>query len=574
VGAIHLRIAEWFQTLSPKQQKSIPYLLLTGAVLAAYANVYHNAFVWDDMTLVVNNASLRQWKSLPDLLDKTTVGPYYRPVQALLYFFIYQIFGLSQAAFHGANVLLQAGNTCLMYRLGCRLGFYRRASFVAALLWGIHPLWIEAVAVVAGTSDLLAGLFCMTGLLVLLPDFTRRKTGLAVALFLLALGSKESAVVFPALVTFTLFLVSRQRLQCATYLRTGPLWLLAAAYITGWLMCPALNNFESFVDQNAVYVDLYKHSFVNRLLTSLATLPVYLSLMITPAPLHMAWWDFPIYTTVWNWQVMAGAAIVAAALMQIVWQCERLRRNKNSGKAGMVGLPLSWGLLWFAAALSPDTGILKPVDGFLFEHWIYLPAIGLFLGVSQTAAVWMDKIRIKKYSRKASMIASVLVVFATLVLGTKTYLQNKILYDRGSMFENILKYYPGSVWAHDNLATFYFEQKAYEKAAEQWRQMEALDYMRYITKSHALYIHNALAFIYLNIISDKSESGLSLPEIIHALPSSTHIPEAIKELEAVRELDPNNARVDELLAEIYYYLGEKDKGDYYKAEAEKISVSK
>ena len=63
-----------------------------------------------------------------------------------------------------------------------------------------------------------------------------------------------------------------------------------------------------------------------------------------------------------------------------------------------------------------------------------------------------------------------------------------------------------------------------------------------------------------------------MSEIIRALPSSTHIPEAIEELNMMLKLKPNESSPNEILAEIYYYLGEKDKGDYYKAMAEKNSL--
>jgi len=553
-----MRITNRLQSLPPKQKAQLPYLVLMLSVFAAYASVYQNGFVWDDMTLIVGNDNLRHWGNFPRLLEKLTLGPYYRPVQGIFYFFIYQVFGLSAAAFHFMNILLQAVNTCLVYRLGCRLGFLKRAAFAAALMWGMHPLWIEAVAVAAGTADLLVVFFFMTGLLVLLPDFKPRKIWLASLFFILALGSKESAIVFPALATFTFFLVSRERLKAAAYLRTWPLWLIGTAYTIGWVMCPALNNFASYVSQNDVYVETYKHVFINRVFTSLATLPDYFRLMFTPADLHVAWWDFPIFTTLWNWQVITGAAIVTAALVQIA----RARGKKD--------LPLTWGLLWFAAALSPYTGIFKPVDGFLFEHWIYIPAIGFFLGLSQTAAVRLEALRLKKMP----VIAAGLVVLAALLFGTKTFTQTELLHDQGTMFENIIKYDPESAWARDNLATFYFDHDQFEKAAAQWHALEGLDYSPFISKDRMLYIHNALAFIYLNIMSDKNKTGVSYQEMIDALPSSTHIAEAIEELKTVQELAPDACCASQFLAGIYYYQGNKDKGDYYKALAEKILPQK
>ena len=74
-------------------------------------------------------------------------------------------------------------------------------------------------------------------------------------------------------------------------------------------------------------------NIINRILTSLAvTLPVYLGFMLTPANLPLNF-NFPVFTTAGDWHVIAGAAIVAAALLQIIW---------GRGKRG---LPLSWGLL-------------------------------------------------------------------------------------------------------------------------------------------------------------------------------------------------------------------------------------
>ena len=81
--------------------------------------------------------------------------------------------------------------------------------------------------------------------------------------------------------------------------------------------------------------------------------------------------------------------------------------------------------LVFAAALSPYTGILKPIDERNAEHWVYLPAIGLFLGASHAMTTWMDAL----HSKKARVVAASLMVLATLVLGVKTHVQNEILYN-------------------------------------------------------------------------------------------------------------------------------------------------
>ena len=519
------------------------YGALCLAVVAAYSNVSQNAFVWDDFHLIVNNSSLRHWNGLSDILTKNTLGPYYRPVQGLLYFFIYQIFGLSLAAFHAVNVVLQAANSCLMYNLGCRLGFNLRASFAAALLWGVHPLWIEVVAIVSGTSDLLAGFFCLAGLLVLLPDFKPRNVWLSIPFFILALGSKESAVVFPALASFTLFLVSRERLQPVTYFRTWPLWLLAAGYIAGLLLCPALiNSLPSYMYQDSAYVELYKHNII-RILTSLATLPTYLGLMMTPANVHMAW-EFPVFTTVRDWQVIGGGLIVFTALLQII-------RGRE--------LSLTWGLLWFAAALSPYTGIVKPVDGQLFEHWIYLSAAGLFLGVSQAVATRVG-------NKKAKLVAAGLVALAALVLGVRTYLQNEILRTENTLYENVLEYNPRSGWAHYVLGQSSLDQRDYDQAIGHFQYM--IDHPDGNAKIPPFDIHWKLVMAWLHIPPAK-EGAFRLET--GTLQSCQRLPEVVVELGKVLQDNPDYYWAHQVLAAIYRYQGNNQMAVFHLKRAEEIS---
>jgi hypothetical protein len=50
-----LWISGWFQALPPWQRQMAPYLLLALAIFAAYSNVYHNAFLYDDKTLITDN---------------------------------------------------------------------------------------------------------------------------------------------------------------------------------------------------------------------------------------------------------------------------------------------------------------------------------------------------------------------------------------------------------------------------------------------------------------------------------------------------------------------------------------
>src|SRR5580704_18296062 len=86
------------------------YVGLISAVAAAYANVYHNAFLYDDYVLILHNQFLRSWSNASTLFvtplfaGGMSVGSYYRPLQTILYMAAFQIAGPSPLAFHLLNV--------------------------------------------------------------------------------------------------------------------------------------------------------------------------------------------------------------------------------------------------------------------------------------------------------------------------------------------------------------------------------------------------------------------------------------------------------------------------------------
>jgi tetratricopeptide (TPR) repeat protein len=539
-------IMRWFRALSPRQQAAAPCLFLAAAVFAVYANIYRNTFINDDLRLIVHNSFLQDWRRLPDLLTNIieagagSEGFFYRPLQMLLYFFLYQAFGPSTAAFHVLNVALHALNAGLVYRLGCRLGLRRAASFAAALLWAVHPLHTEAVTYMSATADPLFSLFCLLGILVLLPDFAPRKFWPASLLFVLALGSKEAAVVFPALATITLFLVSKERLRFSAYLKTWPLWLLAALYVAIELLYRhQAGNIVMYDHMDALYLQSYEHDIVNRLLTALATLPVYFGLILWPTGMHLER-VFAIFTGLGSWQVMAGAVMVAGVVLQILW-----------GQARR-GLFLSWGLLWFAAAQSPNTGILLPVNALVSEHWMYLPTIGLFLGAAQTVAAWLDSLK----SKKAAIFAAGLVALAALSLGAKTYFQNRAWHDPVAYYENIVSSGENSGRAYANLGKNYWARGEFEKAIKYQRL--AVAYFSVQPSPKLSFMHFNLALMYLGIRPGDENSVVTAEDLRRALPLSDRLPEAIEEMKKAHELNPDFYWINEFLAVIHDY--QKNKG--------------
>ena len=233
-----------------------PYIVLVLAVCLAYSNVYGNQFLLDDEFLILKNRFLQSSKYLrPLLLSCSTAGSggadtFYRPLQGLVYFVLYQLNGPSVFGFHLLNVLLHAANACLVFVLGRKLGFSKLATLAAALLWALHPVHVEAITYISATADPLYAFFCLLGLCFLLPSFSTWRMIAGCLCFVLALASKETAIIFPLLAMLCIMLTYKERLTHVSFYRTIPLWLIAGVYL--WLRMTWLhfNDFQFYKEPN------------------------------------------------------------------------------------------------------------------------------------------------------------------------------------------------------------------------------------------------------------------------------------------------------------------------------------
>jgi protein O-mannosyl-transferase len=144
----------------PSHIKKQTWLWLWG-VLAITALVYsgalgHQFLSWDDPQFLVNNFAVRDL-SLKNLrqIFVTTTESVYVPLTILSYALEYHFFKMSPMVYHFNNVLLHVAVTGLLFAFALLLGVSRRAAFLAALLFGIHPMHVESVAWITERKDVL-----------------------------------------------------------------------------------------------------------------------------------------------------------------------------------------------------------------------------------------------------------------------------------------------------------------------------------------------------------------------------------------------------------------------------------
>lgn len=177
-----------------------PLALALFAVAAAYSAAPLGGFVWDDVTLILEQRIVRELQPLSSYFDRMFFGgpagaptrAFYRPLVVLSFALDWRIWDGSPLGFHVTNVLLHLGCVGLVFGVARKWGARPRDAALAAALFGLLPRLSEAVAWISGRTDLLASIFVLSALWIHRPETGRR--WITAALLLLGLLSKEVAI--------------------------------------------------------------------------------------------------------------------------------------------------------------------------------------------------------------------------------------------------------------------------------------------------------------------------------------------------------------------------------------------
>lgn len=339
-------------------------LAVFAAAAAVFAPSCFFGYVQDDFNLLVHNPFLRHWGRLGDLLLSGYWQPWagasatvsiYRPVVSLSFFLQAQTLDRPWA-FHAANVLLHAGVSALLAST-LKRWLAPGAALLAALLFAVHPVNAEAVARVTSRPYLLCALFLLCAWRGI-EDGRARAAGLWYAL---ALGSLESAALFPA--AYALFVHWRRgpRALRAEAWTHAALWGVLAAYfalravlLPGALIAGGTPYFGS----TGTWVKLLT---LARFWTSCYLLPLATGTGVVLDAMRPFFPDAAPADPV-AMLLLAGWTAFFAAAVRAAWRRE------------------AWGFwtLWAGLFILPNSHLLFRYDTLGAARFLYLPAIGLF----------------------------------------------------------------------------------------------------------------------------------------------------------------------------------------------------
>ena len=184
--------------------------IVLALTFAVYSQTLRYQFVHDDRGQIVENPAVHSWHAVPsyftshvwEAFDPEEHGNYFRPLFLLWLRINDAVFGNRAGAWHLTTILTHLLTTFLVYLLVWRVGMGREVALLAALIFGLHPAHIEAIAWISGVTEPLLGVLLIASLLCYLQS--RRESGrvlkwqvISVVFFALALLEKETAVILP-----------------------------------------------------------------------------------------------------------------------------------------------------------------------------------------------------------------------------------------------------------------------------------------------------------------------------------------------------------------------------------------
>jgi len=336
-----------------------------GVVLAAaallYAPALRNGFTnWDDDRQVTANPLIRDLspEGIRRMFTTFTVS-LYQPLTSLTFALEYRFSGLDPRLYHTVNLLLHLANTLLVFAFLRSLVQATGIALVAAALFAVHPLQVEAVAWVSGRSILLSSLFYLGAMITYLAYMRSGRVhhlaGVWV-LFVLAILAKTSAATLP-LALWAIDLYSRRKDVRRVLAEKVP--FLAVSGVFGCIALVARSG-VSHVQDFAV-----RYPPAQRVCIVAYSVLWYPAKLLYPAGLA-AFHPFPASADGWLPWTFYAAPIVLVGLGLVVW----------FGRSSRV---LVFGSLFLLACLVLVVQVVPISELMVCDRYAYLPCMGLFL---------------------------------------------------------------------------------------------------------------------------------------------------------------------------------------------------
>jgi hypothetical protein len=544
----------------PRQFGSFPVILLLFSLgVLAYGQTVFYPFVHDDVVFIRENPRIADLNLkrifLSPSVDSTgssqaarrslpVINVYYRPLVELFYGLQYRFFYLHPAGYHFFNILFHIANSFLVYMIVRSMSAGKKGLATGtAILFLLHPAQTEAVACIAGMSNLLFAFLGLLSLYLYLRWRSRRETAvyiLSLMIFFLSLFAKEQAVVWPFLILLT------EACFPAAYENRPS---LRGAPIIGYLIV-LVGYFllrQAFLGQGGMPLIPLNGELSLRILSIPRTLLMYLGIIFVPHNLHYYRSLDVLMPNTMSWAVMPAVAL--AVFYIIRWTPPAYKRM------------LFWGCGWFLISLLPVLNIVPLINEYSLiltaEHFLYIPLAGVLLFVLGVGHFFLERVK----GGKSAAWGAGCISLAGLIFFTLTVKQNNCWSGEIPLFERTVRFERNFGRAYILLAKAYYLNGEYTKAIDAYQKALAI-MQGYVSKAG----DEGARTVYLGFVK-----GIHF-DWAHCLEAAGDLEGAVHEYREALRLDPRDAIIHNNAGVVCLRLGRE--GEAIRHFEEAVSLDK
>jgi hypothetical protein len=371
--------------------------LIASLAFVVYSNTFYVPFHFDDRPNILENPNIQikvfTWERLGQFV-KNTYGVSIRVFSyfslALNYYFgEFNVFG-----YHLVNFLIHVASGIFLYwflmltfnlpSLRERYGSisYKGALF-AALIFICHPIQTQSVTYIIQRMASMAGMFYLLSMVLYVKGRVSGGKGRffylggAVLTWLLGVFSKENVAILPLFILLYEFYF----FQKLTVTQTGKKILFVLLVSVVLVVAVGLLLWgERYFNLILEGYKIREFTLEERLLTQSRVVLYYLTLLVYPHPSRLNLdYDFPVSKTLLDPPTtLISILIIAGLIGYSIWVARRRP-------------VLSYFALWYFGNLVIESSIF-PLE-MVYEHRLYLPAVGPFVLFSLLAVRGIEKLK-------------------------------------------------------------------------------------------------------------------------------------------------------------------------------------
>jgi len=386
-----------------KRQSSLRHLiaiaLIAGVALVAYSNTFHVPFHFDDRPNIVENPNVQFTVLTWDRLERLIKNTYKVTIRVFSYFTFalnYYFGGFNVFGYHLVNFFIHIASGIFLYwflmltfNLPSLKEKYGPISYKVALFSSLifisHPIQTQSVTYIVQRMASMAGMFYLLSFILYIKG--RLSTGVprvfyfggTVLSYLLGVFSKENVAILPLFIVLYEFYFFQNfdlspRGKRILFALIGSLLVLGAFGFVLWGKRYIDLTIEGFQDR--------PFTMLERVLTQPRVVLYYVTLLVFPHPSRFNLdYDFPISKTLLNPPTtLISILIIAGLIGYSIWTAKKRP-------------VLSFCILWYFGNLVIESSIF-PLE-MVYEHRLYLPAVGPFILFSLFVVRGIEKLKNK-----------------------------------------------------------------------------------------------------------------------------------------------------------------------------------